>query len=364
MAIRGITFSKQSVSSNDDSHLYKVLLNGKKGRTKGCGMTYGTDDIYISEGRFFAGNRAVEISSTETIASPVVSSGTTYCRLVFEIDLSKTNTNTTFNQGYFKILSSTSEYPAITQEDLDDGGNVYQLPFAKFVKTIEGISSFVSELESIGLAPEGSTIYVSTSGNDASGDGTETAPFKTIQHAIDSISKNLENRDITINIASGTYAEEIVVSGFYGGTLRFAFGSVTINTFSVYESCIIMTGTALYLAATEKTYGFYCHRGANVICQMPMSVTGATNGIYAVFGSRFSGNRTITVNTCGNAVVSIYASYIYIATLEGIQNINGIQASAAIASIGSIASGFASTQYVTQTGGRIFTGAQASVPSY
>ena len=287
MAIRGITFSKQSVSSNDDSHIYKILLGGRKGKTKGCKITFGTDDIYISEGYFFASNRLIEISSTETITSPVVSSGVSFCRLVFEIDLTKLNTNTEFNQGYFKILSSTTDYPEITQEDLDNGGNVYQLPFARFQKSVSGIANFVSELESIGYAAGDSTIYVSTSGNDASGDGSESLPFRTIQHAIDSISKDLHNREITINVASGTYAEDIEVAGFYGGTLRFAFGTVTINSFSVYESCIILTGTHLYLAATEKTYGFYCHRAANVISQIPLSITGATNGIYAVFAIIF-----------------------------------------------------------------------------
>jgi 5-formyltetrahydrofolate cyclo-ligase len=89
MAIRGITFSKQTVSSNDDSHIYKILLGGKNGKTKGCTMTFGTDDIFVSSGYFFASNRLIEISSVETVSTPVVSSGTTYCRLVFEIDLSQ-----------------------------------------------------------------------------------------------------------------------------------------------------------------------------------------------------------------------------------------------------------------------------------
>ena len=124
-----------------------------------------------------------------------------------------------------------------------------------------------------------------------------------------------------------------------------------------------MTGTALAVAAAGKTYGFYCHRGANVICQVPLTVTGSTNGIYAVFGSRFSGNKVVTVKSCTYAVVSIYASYVYIATLEGSLNNNGVQASSAIASIGSVAS-IATTQYITTGGGRIYTGAQASVPSY
>lgn len=364
MAIRGITFSKQSVSSNDDAHVYKILLSGRKGKTKGCKMTFGTDDIYISDGYFFAANRLIEISSTETISTPVISVGTEYCRLVFEINLAKSNTSNSFVQGAFKILSSVAGYPEIIQEDLEDGGNIYQLPFAKFTKTVSGIESFISELESIGYAADNAIIYVSKSGNDASGDGTENAPFATIQHAIDSLPKNLANKDITINIASGTYAEDVIVSGFYGGALRLTFGTTTINSFAVNDSCIIMTGTALTITASGKTYGFHCHRGSNVICQIPTTINGSENGLYVGYGSRFSGRNTITINSCTNAVVCTFAAQLYIVTLTGSKNNNGVQCAAGIASIGSITAAMASTLYVTTAGGRIYTGAQASVPSY
>lgn len=363
MAIRGITFSKQIVSSNDDAHIYGVLLNGKNGRTKGCKMTFGTDDIYISEGYFFAANRLIEISSVETIASPIVST-TTYCRLVFEVDLSNLNTTSEFNQGAFKILTNASDYPAITQEDMENGGNVFQLPFARFVKTVSGINTFVSELEVIGTARDNENIYVSTSGNDASGDGSESAPFKTIQKAIDSIQKNLDNRTITIYVKSGTYAEDILVSGFYGGTLRITFETVTINTFTAYETDVIIAGTSLTLAANGKTYGFHAHRGSNVICQIPLTINGAVNGLFVGYGSRFAGRNTITINSCTYAANASYAAHLYVVTLAGSRNNNGVQAAAGIASIGSIDSAMASTLYLTAAGGRIYTGAQASVPNY
>ena len=363
MAIRAITFSNQSVTSNDDAHIYEILLNGRKGRSKGCKMTFGTDDIYVSDGYFFAANRLIEISSTETIATPIVTSGTTYFRLVFEIDFVKTNTKESFNQGYFKILSSTSGYPEITQEDLENGGNVYQLPFARFTKTINGIGSFISELETIGYAKEDTTIYVSTSGSDESGDGSESYPFKTIQHAIDIISKDLANKEITINVASGTYSENVEVAGFYGGTLRFEIGEVNVKSFVVYETDVIINGTSLTLNASGNVYGVRCHRGANAIFQCPLTVNGSTNGIFVAYGSRFS-CRTVNVNSCTNAVVCNFASNLYIGTLSGSKNNNGVSVAAGIAMIESVIASMASTLYVTTTGGRIFTGSQASVPAY
>ena len=308
MAIRGITFSKQSVSSNDDAHIYKVLLNGRKGKTKGCKMTFGADEIYISDGYFFASNRLIEISSTETVTTPLVTTGINYCRLVFEIDLTKINTNSAFNQGTFKILSSSTDYPQIKQEDLENGGNIYQLPFAKFAKTISGIENFISELETIGNVAGNTTIYVSPSGNDASGDGSESLPFKTIKHAINSIPKNLGNNEITINIASGTYAEDVEISGFYGTPLRISIGAVTVNSISIYDSCVIINGDTLTLAANGKTYGFYCHRDSNIICQSKLVINGAENGIYAGYASRLNVRGALTINSCTYAITTTFAA--------------------------------------------------------
>lgn len=364
MAVQGITFSKQAVSSNDDAHIYKILLNGRKGKTKGCKMTFGTDDIYVSSGYFWAANRLISIPSTETVSTPVITSGTAYCRLVFEIDLNKVNTNAEFNQGYFKVLSSTTDYPSITQSDLDNGGNVYQLPFAKFIKSVSGISAFVSELESIGFMNDSDTIYVSTSGNDASGDGSESSPYKSIQKAIDSIPRKLENRTITINIASGTYSEDVTISGFSGAPLRINTGTITVNSLSTFDSCIIIEGTGLTIAANGKTYGLHVHRGAALICQIPITVNGASYGVYVGYGSRFIGRDTVTVNSCTYAVTSTFAAHVSISTLTGARNNNGIQASGGIAAVGTIVTSMASTVYLTSSGGRIYTGAQASAPNY
>lgn len=360
MAVRGVTFSMQNVSSNDDSHVYKVLLAGRKGRTKGCEMTYNVDDIYISKGYFFSHNRLIEVSSLETVATPVVNSGTLYCRLVFEIDMTKTNTKTTFNQGYFKVLSSETDYPKARQDDLEDGGTVYQLPFARFTKTINGIGSFSDELETIQIGQGGSDIYVSTTGNDTSGDGSENYPYRTIQHAVNMLPKDLRNEEITLHVKSGTYSENVVISGFYGGTLRLAVETVSIKTLTVYETVMIIEGTSLTLAANGLNMGLHCHRGATVICQCNLIINGSVNGLYVAYGSRFTG-KNVELNSCTNGVVSTIAAQVYVAALTGSRNNNGVTASGGIVSLGSIGD-IASVLYATSVGGRIYTGSQANVP--
>lgn len=148
--IRGITFADQLTTSDDFAHLQHKWFNGANGSTKGCKVTADADNLYVGAGYFLISGRLVRIVGTETIESDVVSVKT-YCKLVFEIDLSKVNTTTVFAQGYFKILSSTSEYPTLTQEDLDADGTIYQIEFARFVKTTTSITEFKSTLESVNI---------------------------------------------------------------------------------------------------------------------------------------------------------------------------------------------------------------------
>ena len=364
MSFRGITFSKQAVSSNDDAHIYKILLNGIKGRTKGCKMTFGTDDIYVSDGYFFAANRLVAITSTETVSTPVITSGVAYCRLVFEINLTKLNTNTEFNQGYFKVLSSTADYPEIAQEDLDNGGNVYQLPFAKFIKSVSGISAFVSELDAIGTNEVNKVIYVSTSGNDASGDGSENNPLASIQKAIDSISKNLNNKEITIVVAAGTYAEDVRISGFYGGMLRINFNNAVINSLTIADTNVTIAGTALSIGKSSSLTTMYINNGANVICHVPLTITGGLAGLQANNGSKFIATQNVTINTALYALLAEHASIVYIYNLKGSGSDTGVLADSAFIILNSIDQNIASTQYATESGGRIYANSQTSIPNY
>lgn len=139
--IRGITFSDQITTSDDFAHLQNKWFNGVSGVTKGCKITADDNNIYITAGYFLIYGRLVRIIGTETFESEVVET-TKYYKLVFEIDLSKTNTVNSFMQGYFKFVSSATGYPDLIQEDLDADGKVYQMEFARFVKNTSSITNF------------------------------------------------------------------------------------------------------------------------------------------------------------------------------------------------------------------------------
>lgn len=125
--IRGITFSEQSFYSADFAHFQNFFLNGNSGITQGCQITHDDTTVTIGTGRFIVHGRMMNIEEAEVVrASHGFSSG--YNCIVYEIDLSKENTITEFRQGYIRVLNTDE----LIQEDLNNGGSVYQYPFCHF----------------------------------------------------------------------------------------------------------------------------------------------------------------------------------------------------------------------------------------
>lgn len=145
--VNGITFSEQMITSANFAHFMYTFLSRTNGVTKGCEVSHANGTVYIQNGYFMDFGRMVQIIGTEEVASPDVMSGQLYCRVVFEIDLTKTNTVDSFNQGYFKVLTAAGTYPELTQEDLDSDGTLYQMPWCKFIKDTTGIVDFADERE-------------------------------------------------------------------------------------------------------------------------------------------------------------------------------------------------------------------------
>lgn len=139
----GITFDKCLLTSRQHAHFQKLFLNNTDGVTKGCQVSQSGNNVYIQKGFFVISGRFMEVTGVETIQTPTVTSGTLYCKTICEIDLSKVNTESDFTQGYFKTLTSASGYPSLIQEDLDNDGTIYQMPFCQYTKTTDAIGSFL-----------------------------------------------------------------------------------------------------------------------------------------------------------------------------------------------------------------------------
>ena len=166
--INGITFDEQTITAANMAHFMNVFSGHQNGVTQGCEITSDANNLYIAPGYFLIHGRQVQIVGTQTVPLEHVDSGALYCLVVFEIDLTKTNTETSFLQGTIRTLTSASAYPAPTQEDLDDGGTVYQYPLARYHVTSSGVDNFTDRTGSVDvdwipaskLRLVGTTLYI------------------------------------------------------------------------------------------------------------------------------------------------------------------------------------------------------------
>lgn len=89
----------------------------------------------------------------------------------------------------------------------------------------------------------GLTFYVSTSGNDQTGDGSQSNPWRTIQHA----ANNVQAGD-TVNVLSGTYNESITIPSSGSATA----GPIVFQGMDSGSGPAIVDGTGLTSPSTTN----------------------------------------------------------------------------------------------------------------
>ena len=140
--LKGHVFNLQTFTSEAFALFIDKFLNGRSGVAKGCALSNTANSATIGEGYFVVRGRFLQIISGETISN-ITANG--YYSLVCEIDLSKTNTADALNQATIKVISSTSTYPTLTQQDITGTGTVYQYEFARFKVESGSITNFTDK---------------------------------------------------------------------------------------------------------------------------------------------------------------------------------------------------------------------------
>ncbi len=87
----------------------------------------------------------------------------------------------------------------------------------------------------IGSLQNDTTYYIATTGSDTTGDGSQVTPFRTIQHSIDILPKDLGGHDANIKVVDGTYNEDIQIRAFSGGVITLS----SVNGTQLNENCKI-----------------------------------------------------------------------------------------------------------------------------
>jgi uncharacterized repeat protein (TIGR01451 family) len=194
-----------------------------------------------SDGNPFPGVTVTTTSSGETISTTTNAAGT------YLLNFKSSSTN-------FQVTASAPGHQPSTQE----------------VTVLPGEDNIYRDTADFKLGMD--TVYVATTGSDATGDGTQVNPYRTIGKGITEA-----NPDGTVNVADGTYQEHITIGK-------------NLNLVGTSQTGTIIDGTSNGRPVTI---------GAGAIVNMSFFTiqNGRVTGDY-VYGGGIYNNGNLTLNNC------------------------------------------------------------------
>lgn len=194
-----------------------------------------------SDGEPFPGVTVTVTSSEETILTTTNADGT------YSLNFKSNSTN-------FRVTASAPGHQTSTQE----------------VTVLPGEDNNYQATANFKLGMD--TVYVATTGNDDTGDGTQANPYKTIGKGITEV-----NPDGTVNVADGTYSEHLTINK-------------NLNLVGTSQTGTIIDGTNNGRPVTIGT-------GAIVSINLFTIQNGRTTG-YDAYGGGIYNNGNLTLNNC------------------------------------------------------------------
>lgn len=137
----GYTFDEQLFTSEAFRKFQDTFLNKNSGVIDGCSVSKTNTTVTVSDGWFVIKGALLREQGGTTLN--VEQDG--YYSLVCEIDLTKENTETSLLQATIKLIRGASTYPTLNQQDITNGGSVYQYEFARFRSSNSVISDFIDK---------------------------------------------------------------------------------------------------------------------------------------------------------------------------------------------------------------------------
>ena len=122
-------FNGSRITPTDDAILYDFFNREQSGLLEGCQVTHlGSNQLHIGAGRGIIRGRAFVVEE-ETILAQLSSGGEIAGRLLIQVDVDNAESPISF------ITQAEESLPALTQEDINHDGAVFQLPLATYQVT-------------------------------------------------------------------------------------------------------------------------------------------------------------------------------------------------------------------------------------
>lgn len=206
------------------------------------------------------------------------------------------------------------------------------------------------------------TIYVATTGSDSTGDGSISKPYATIQKAVDMCTSVPSKFINTISIGTGSFVGATISNKFVRLISANNDNPTITTTLNLINSNLTFDSAFTFL--TSSGYGMST-MASTVIFNATGCVFSGVNGVSANDSSKISTkwNVNVTFINCTYAIQSNYLSEVFIYVIKGSSNTTGLRCDGGIIKY-NVNTMTATTLTATMSGGRIYTGAQTSIPNY
>lgn len=206
------------------------------------------------------------------------------------------------------------------------------------------------------------TRYVTTTGNDTTGDGTAAAPFRTIQKALDNVPKSLGGNNLTISCSSGTY-DGFSITNYTGGVVSIisAGADVYINGSIVVENCdvVSITGFGAFII-----YGYFMVKNSILLSTDNVTISNSSGRGLVVEQSKVAFTYALSITSAASAsgILADYNSDVFI---ESCLIMPGTGTGITVDRGGKVAYSNISNRATVETqaarGGRIYTGSLGGI---
>lgn len=225
--IKGFRFTNQLANAEVDARIHQEFLNKNDGIFYGMELSHTNNSITVAEGLCEVAGRPIAVIDSETVT---IGTDSLYCLLILEIDLSKDSTKDVFNQVSFKLLTSSTSYPAVTQQDINmynGSNNLYQLEFARFRSGSNGVTDYKDTRKFLNFTG----IYAQIK-----------ADCDAVMNQIKQELKNVQDgSDYLLKSTGGTVKGKTIFEGGIEGNVK---GNVTGNCSGSSSSCTGNAATA------------------------------------------------------------------------------------------------------------------------
>lgn len=224
------------------------------------------------------------------------------------------------------------------------------------------------------------TYYLSPTGNDTIGDGTAGNPWFSINKANSAIPSNLNGYTATINMAAGTYNYSgtnqnitgcnngtVILDGAYSGTGAAARPATIIQNAILYVRNSNVVGINSIDLRPNAVRGIVCEGSFVKFINIIITGISTTWGLQLNYQTRASFPYDIasrSYNAINDCILGIVVTDGHLTGYYGVVGTGNTTGTSCSSLVQLPASPDGTTKYLTSNGGRIYVGAQTSVPDY